>query len=325
MRNKHHRALSVDDDRNLEIQVWLIPVNDLHDESNELDLLSEVGSLESYGNRYKSGVIVSILLSLDKNYTRFMQYCSAQAGWMAFRSILYRGKQPYFRLEFLDTSMELEPAKGSYGFYDWMDAVSANAMIRNDEGVKELCLVEQEILGTYFDEPFRRVNNIYFEFFKVFYSDETDPQIRAEALNSVRAIGELGTINAIVEREIENRVHSLYTPLVDIIEAIWQGNHESVERTVLEAMDKNYHYFAYLVPEKGQPNGEKSLDLGDVDAMFYDKIIALLAVYFEQTGKTMSFDSPYLPEWIIKNEGPTIQEVLANPPIFDLEHVLGNQ
>ncbi|EGU57405.1 hypothetical protein VINI7043_04785 [Vibrio nigripulchritudo ATCC 27043] len=221
--------------------------------------------------------------------------------------------------------MELEPPEGSYGFYDWMDAVSANAMVRNNEGVKELCLVEQEILGTYFDEPFRRVNNIYFEFFKVFYRNEADPQIRAEALKSVRAIGEPGVINAIVEREIENRIHSLYTPLVNIIEAIWQGNHEGVEQTVLEAMDKNYHYFAYLVPEKGQPNGEKSLDLGDVDAMFYDKIIALLAVYFDQTGKTMSFDSPYLPEWIIKNEGPTIQEVLANPPVFDLEHVLGNQ
>nr|WP_274602122.1 immunity 49 family protein [Vibrio sp. S9_S30] len=278
-----------------------------------------------HSDRYRSCVIGSILLNVEKRYTRFLQYCSAQLSWMAFRSILCRGKQSHFQLEFLDTSMELEPPEGSYGFYDWMDAVSANAMIRNDEGVKELCLVEQEILGTYFDEPFRRVNNTYFEFFKVFYSDETDPQIRAEALNSVRAMGEPGVINAIVEREIENRIHSLYTPLVNIIEAIWQGNHEGVEQTVLEAMDKNYHYFAYLVPEKGQPNGEKSLDLGDVDAMFYDKIIALLAVYFDQTGKTMSFDSPYLPEWIIKNEGPTIQEVLVNPPVFDLEHVLGNQ
>ncbi|CCN81061.1 hypothetical protein VIBNIWn13_240037 [Vibrio nigripulchritudo Wn13] len=254
--------------------------------------------------------------------TKYLSYCVAKLGNMAFRSIQYRGKKTYFRLEFLNTSIDIEPSKGSYGFYDWMDAVSANAMIRNNEGVKELCLVEQEILGTYFDEPFRRVNNTYFEFFKVFYSDEADPQIRAEALKSVRAIGEPGVINAIVEREIENRIHSLYTPLVNIIEAIWQGNHEGVEQTVLEAMDKNYHYFAYLVPEKGQPNGEKSLDLGDVDAMFYDKIIALLAVYFDQTGKTMSFDSPYLPEWIIKNEGPTIQEVLANPPVFDLEHVL---
>ncbi len=82
---------------------------------------------------------------------------------------------------------------------------------------------------------------------------------------------------------------------------------------------------AYFAPQPGQKKGAESLDLFGSEAYIHHHIMAFLAVHYRHIGKTVSFQSDYIPEWVIRGEGPTREEVLANPPVFDLEHVLGNQ
>ncbi|MEI8609829.1 hypothetical protein P4S70_12870 [Enterovibrio sp. Hal110] len=52
--------------------------------------------------------------------------------------------------------------------------------------------------------------------------------------------------------------------------------------------------------------------------MMHINILAFMRVINQTLGETVSFDSPFLPQWLIKGEGPSLEELKASPPEFDV-------
>ncbi|MEI8608740.1 hypothetical protein P4S70_06765 [Enterovibrio sp. Hal110] len=45
--------------------------------------------------------------------------------------------------------------------------------------------------------------------------------------------------------------------------------------------------------------------------MMHINILAFMRVINQTLGETVSFDSPFLPQWLIKGEGPSLEELKA--------------
>ncbi|MEI8609825.1 hypothetical protein P4S70_12850 [Enterovibrio sp. Hal110] len=82
---------------------------------------------------------------------------------------------------------------------------------------------------------------------------------------------------------------------------------------VKAAMQANYEYFSEIVPRDDAETfgGRLILDptlisLNDKYAMMHINILAFMRVINQTLGETVSFDSPFLPQWLIKGEGPSL-------------------
>ena len=52
--------------------------------------------------------------------------------------------------------------------------------------------------------------------------------------------------------------------------------------------------------------------------MMHINILAFMLAINQTLSETVSFDSPFLPQWLIKGEGPSLEELKASPPEFDV-------
>ncbi|WP_162198429.1 Imm49 family immunity protein [Vibrio nigripulchritudo] len=212
----------------------------------------------------------------------------------------------------------------------WLDGVCINAILRNNQAVEDICKVEGYHLNLIENDAWKEIESAYQAALKLYFSSDSEDKIKQQAVKAAvepyLAEGAIDGENVWEFGSFEDEVHGLYSPLYRLVKAIWSNNHQAVEEAAKEVSQANYNCYAYTYPERnGDQNGEKSLDLGKPHAMFHYHLMGILSVYFDRTGKRMSYSNAYAPDWLIYGEGPTREEVLANPPIFDLEHVLGNQ
>lgn len=266
---------------------------------------------------------ISNLLEWPQEHSQFLLAYSSQLGYQGFHIVSSRTNKTVVTLGNLE--LEFVPKGLSAGLWDWLNAISSCALLRRHSAVEELCQVKPEAMNRTYDAPYREMQDAYYQVFRLYYWNEQNPEQRETALARVRDMLEPGFINQRSGGVPEERIHTLATPLYHLIEAIWRDDHSAIEAAIIKAMEDNYHYFAYVYPSPGDKTGPESHGLGDPDAIIHDKIMAIVAVYLDRTGRKLSFETRYMPSWVLNNEGPSYEEIMANPPEFDLDRLLENK
>ncbi|MBD1557213.1 hypothetical protein HC752_09690 [Vibrio sp. S9_S30] len=211
----------------------------------------------------------------------------------------------------------------------WLTNISVAILCNDQAAQQEMLKVEHKDLCQSFEgQPIRDIELAFFDLFHAFLLGESDKQRQIQLIKTVIPIL---TDEILIEACDGNEYWQdfyqwLRFPLYSIISVCWGYEDTSLDKAVIASIDANYEYYSEIEPrQKGGKTGKESLDLLASEAMFHTITTAFLSAHYRRTGQTVSFDSPYVPQWLIKGEGPTREEVLANPPVFDLEHVLGNQ
>lgn len=266
----------------------------------------------------------SLILEVPRLHSNYVLTRVAEAHQMVLRMQRYSGN------EVMVTSLgrELTLHSGEYKHLSvefYLTSLCFNTLLGYKEG-------EQEILDFTFSDfkggmtsPVPDVCEAIFDLFKAYFANEQDKSVRDTLMDNLYPYLQMGVIESKSEEFVERYYQFLFMPLYSIVAHSWGYDKTDLDTTVRAAMDANYEYHANIAPEPGAKKGSKSQKLFGPRAYIHHHIMAFLAVHYRHTGKTVSFQSDYIPEWVIKGEGPTREEVLANPPVFDLEHVLGNQ
>lgn len=266
---------------------------------------------------------ISNLLEWPREHSQFLLAYSSQLGYQGFHIVSSRTNKTKVTLGNLE--LEFIPKGLSVGLWEWLDTISPCALLRRHAAVEELCQIKPEAMNRAYDAPYREMQDAYYQVFRLYYLNEQNPEQRETALTRVRDMLEHGLINQRCGGVQEERIHTLATPLYHLVEAIWRDDHSAIEAAIIKAMEDNYHYFAYVYPSPGDKTGPASHGLGDPDAIIHDKIMAIVAVYLDRTGRKLSFETRYMPSWVLNNEGPSYEEIMANPPEFDLDRLLENK
>ncbi|WP_235187382.1 Imm49 family immunity protein [Vibrio nigripulchritudo] len=204
----------------------------------------------------------------------------------------------------------------------WLDGVAAAALNRNAEALSEMASYEER---HFYGEAPHRYNDIeraYFHLLKAFVQNEQDKSVRQALADKVTPTLTAGVITQAVNRDVEKVYYHRLEPLARIVLHLWGLLPSNLDDLARLAIERQYDYFANILPRSDEPRGSESLDLGLPETYLALHAMALLSLHHQRNGETVTFDSPYMPLSIIKAEGSTREEVLANPPIFDLEHVL---
>ncbi|CCN49923.1 conserved hypothetical protein [Vibrio nigripulchritudo MADA3029] len=207
----------------------------------------------------------------------------------------------------------------------YLTGLCLNTLLGFKEGEKEILDFAFSDFKSAMTSPVPEVCEAFFDLFKAYFANEQDKRVRGVLMDNLYPYLQMGAIEAKSEEFVERYYQFLFMPLYSIVAHSWGYDETDLDTTVKAAMEANYEYYAYFAPQPGQKKGDESLDLYGSEAYIHHHVMAFLAVHYRHTRKTVSFQSDYIPEWVIKGEGPTREEVLANPPVFDLEHVLGNQ
>ena len=266
---------------------------------------------------------ISNILEWPQEHSQFLLAYSSQLGYQGFHIVSSRTNKTVVTLGNLE--LEFVPKGLSAGLWQWLNAISSCALLRRHTAVEDLCQVKSEAMNREYDAPYREMQDAYYQVFRLYYLNEQDSEKRENALARVRDMLEPGLINQRCGGVQEERIHTLATPLYHLVEAIWNDDHAKVEAAIIKAMEANYYYFAYVSPSPGEKTGPGALDLYDPDAIIHDKIMAIVAVYLDRTGRKLSFETRYMPSWVLNNTGPSYEEIMANPPAFDLDRLLENK
>lgn len=158
----------------------------------------------------------------------------------------------------------------------------------------------------------------FVELFKVFFAREKDKQIKSDVFNRCNALAQPGAISAIDTELAETYAWFMEIPLFQLIGYHWGVQQETLEEITQAAMQANYDYFSEIAPQPGEVTGSESDTLNNTYAMLHIHILAFLRVIYLQRGETVDFDSPFLPLWLIKGEGPTLTALNETMPHFEL-------
>jgi len=209
----------------------------------------------------------------------------------------------------------------------WLTNISVAVLCNDQAALDEMFKVEHKDLCQSFEgQPIRDIELAFFDLFRAFLIGESD---RQRQIQLMKAVIPILTDEILIEacdggEYWQDFYQWLRFPLYSIISVCWGFEDTSLDDAVTAAMDANYEYYAEVEPlQYHESTGEKSPYLLENDAMFHTITTAFLAVHYQRTNQTISFDSKYVPLWLVKGEGPSQEDVLANPPVFDLEHVLG--
>ncbi|PAS44605.1 hypothetical protein CGT68_09890, partial [Vibrio cholerae] len=107
-------------------------------------------------------------------------------------------------------------------------------------------------------------------------------------------------------------------PLFQLISYHWQVQEESLEEITQAAMQANYEYFSEIAPQPGAERGRDSVDLFNPFALLHLQILAILRVIYLESGEMVNINSPFLPQWLIRGEGPSLDELNQTMLTFDL-------
>ncbi|WP_241762531.1 Imm49 family immunity protein [Vibrio coralliilyticus] len=153
---------------------------------------------------------------------------------------------------------------------------------------------------------------------KAFFGREQDTQVKSDVFNRYNALAQPGVITSIDTELAETYAWFMEIPLFQLVGYLWGVQQESLEEIVQAAMQANYDYFSQIAPQPGQVTGPESLDLNDNYALMHVHLLAFLRVIYQQKWQVVDIESPFLPLWLIKGEGPSLAMLNQEPPVFDL-------
>ncbi|MEI8608889.1 Imm49 family immunity protein [Enterovibrio sp. Hal110] len=207
----------------------------------------------------------------------------------------------------------------------WLNALSLAILTGDKQACQDLLKVPTESFEKTGAINSLKTSLVFTDLFKAFLGDEPDIDVRTEAFHRCRALTKPGAIEAIDSLFVETYAWFRSIPLFQIVAYGWGAASDDLNTIVKAAMQANYEYFSEIVPRDdaetfgGPPDtGPNSIDLNDKYAMMHINILAFMRVINQTLGETVSFDSPFLPQWLIKGEGPSLEELKASPPEFDV-------
>ncbi|MCG7500236.1 hypothetical protein MHO82_25645, partial [Vibrio sp. Of7-15] len=159
---------------------------------------------------------------------------------------------------------------------------------------------------------------------RAYFENEQDRNIREQLANEAKRWLKPGEVTSLFNSDAEKFCLTRYAGPVLLICNLWGLDSLSLDERVKYAIEQYYLFFSeYLPTNAGRETGDNSLDLCDPASYLTLLPLGLLALHYQRTGETPSFDSPYTSLRLIQGEGPTREEVLANPPPFTLEAIMG--
>ncbi|KJY86427.1 hypothetical protein TW84_19725 [Vibrio neptunius] len=200
----------------------------------------------------------------------------------------------------------------------WLNAVCLAELVGDKTALADLL--------AYPTENFLNVGSIspvkttvhFVDLFKAFFGREQDIQVKSDVFNRCNALAQPGVITSIDTELAETYAWFMKIPLFQLVGYQWGVQQESLEEIAQAAMQANYDYFSQIAPQPGQVTGPESLDLNDHYALLHIHILAFLRVIYLQRREVVDIESPFLPLWLIKGEGPSLDELNQTMPKFDL-------
>ncbi|MCG7495469.1 immunity 49 family protein [Vibrio sp. Of7-15] len=276
----------------------------------------------SIAYQYLDFFTYALLLGWPKEHCVWLLAHSAELHAMDLRMLMNAGKPTPITLAGRELFIMPRPRRYS-PFNVWLDAVSTNLLIDDDQSVLELCTYsEGYITDNDPDNAFYEPQTAFFHLFKLYVEGGSSSEQKKAALERALALVERGAIEKINCIETEIAFQFLFVPFISFIARAWGVEESSLDDIVMDVLKASYEYHADYAPLPGEPTGDDSHELWDSSALIPRHMLACLRLHYRRTGETISFDSPYLPLWLIKGEGPTRNEVLFdNPVTFDEESV----
>ncbi|MDN3608846.1 Imm49 family immunity protein [Vibrio ostreicida] len=200
----------------------------------------------------------------------------------------------------------------------WLNAVCLAELVDDKPALVDLL--------AYPTENFLNVGSIspvkttvhFVDLFKAYFGREQDTEVKSDVFNRCNALAQPGVITSIDTELAETYAWFMKIPLFQLVGYQWGVQQESLEEIAQAAMQANYDYFSEIAPQSGQVTGPECLDLNDHYALLHIHILAFLRVIYLQRGEVVGIESPFLPLWLIKGEGPTLDELNQTMPKFDL-------
>lgn len=200
----------------------------------------------------------------------------------------------------------------------WLNAVCLAELVGDKSALADLL--------AYPTENFLNVGSIspvkttvhFVDLFKAYFGREQDTEVKSDVFNRSNTLAQPGVIASIDTELAETYAWFMKIPLFQLVGYQWGVQQESLEEITQAAMQANYDYFSQIAPQPGQVTGSESLDLNDHYALLHIHILAFLRVIYLQRREVVDIESPFLPLWLIKGEGPTLDELNQTMPKFDL-------
>ncbi|BCL72935.1 hypothetical protein TUMSATVNIG1_49080 [Vibrio nigripulchritudo] len=326
----HHRREYLSDDSAFEHRQVEYLLEDISNRKEDLEYVFNVDKFQ-HGCSYCTGEFrdywaKSLILKYPSAHSR---YLLAYWGECWYQNARMHIREAPLDVEFMGKTLHFP--KGTLGelrtstVLHWLDGVAAAALNRNTEALNEMASYKERHFHGEAPHLYNDIERAYFYLFKAFVQNEQDKSVRQALADKVTPTLTAGVITHAVNRDVEKVYYHRLEPLARIVLHLWGLLPSSLDELARLAIERQYDYFANILPRSDEPRGSESLELGLPETYLALHAMALLSLHHQRNGETVTFDSPYMPLSIIKAEDSTREEVLANPPIFDLEHVLGNQ
>ncbi|MDC5850546.1 immunity 49 family protein [Vibrio europaeus] len=200
----------------------------------------------------------------------------------------------------------------------WLNAVCLAELVGDKSALADLLAYPTEnFLNVGSISPIKTTVH-FVDLVKAFFGREQDTEVKSDVFNRYNALAQPGVITSIDTELAETYAWFVKIPLFQLVGYLWGAQQESLEEIVQAAMQANYDYFSQIAPQPGQVTGPESLDLNDNYALMHVHLLAFLRVIYLQRGEVVDIESPFLPLWLIKGEGPTLDELNQTTPKFDL-------
>lgn len=213
----------------------------------------------------------------------------------------------------------IAPTKTHFtSFNKWMEALCLAELVGDSAARSDLLAYPVENFLNVGSVNTVKTDIDFSELFKCFFSRETDITRKSEIFNRCNALVQPGVITEIDGDFVETYAWFMNIPLFQLISYHWQVQEESLEEITQAAMQANYEYFSEIAPQPGAERGRDSVDLFNPFALLHLQILAILRVIYLESGEMVNIHSPFLPQWLIRGEGPSLDELNQTMPTFDL-------
>lgn len=200
----------------------------------------------------------------------------------------------------------------------WLNAVCLAELVGDKSALADLLAYPTEnFLNVGSISPIKTTVH-FVDLVKAFFGREQDTQVKSDVFNRYNALAQPGVITSIDTELAETYAWFMKIPLFQLVGYLWGAQQESLEEIVQAAMQANYDYFSQIAPQPGQVTGPEAMELNDDYALMHVHLLAFLRVIYLQRGEVVDIESPFLPLWLIKGEGPTLDELNQTTPKFDL-------
>ncbi|ODA30658.1 hypothetical protein A8L45_19805 [Veronia pacifica] len=309
----------------IESLVWNFEDSDVSVEEN---LKHYQRRAQSQFYRFYNSLVYFLLMELPREHCSLILSYMSQLGKNHWEIHCKQGQEISLTFFGQRVSVSSEQKDDHYGtLTDWLNSISAAMIARDKEAVSVLLSVKDTDL-VQLNNPGNKgllpIEQAFFRLFHAYFSGEDDQERHLQLLKDVTQYIDDESIGKATNCEYwQDYYQWLIFPMYSLVVISWGYEKTSLDEAVIAAIDANYEFYAYIAPaQNNRPTGEDSLSLFNEAALFHLITTGFLATHFQRTGETVSFDTEYTPQWLIKGEGPTREDVLANPPVFELDVVL---